>query len=165
MDAKVTWQAGLSFSGTAGTGFTVPLGSDPLAGGANDGFRPLELMAVGLAGCTAMDVISILEKKQQHISAFEVGVHTTQAQEHPKVFTQAVITYRITGQSVDEAAVLRAIELSEEKYCPSLAMLRKAVPFEFNYEVFETQGDQEAQLVKAGKYQPRNSGPAEGTAR
>jgi putative redox protein len=106
-----------------------------------------------------MDVISILQKKQQCITAFEVGVHTTQAAEHPKVFTQAVITYRITGQSVDEAAVLRAIELSEEKYCPSLAMLSKAVPFEFDYEVFEAQGDREAQLVKAGKYEPRRPDP------
>lgn len=157
MDAKVTWQTGLSFSGTATTSFQVPLSADPMVSGANDGFRPLELMAVGLAGCTAMDVISILQKKQQRITAFEVNVHTTQAEQHPKVFTQAVITYRITGQSVDEAAVVRAIELSEEKYCPSLAMLGKAVPFEFNYEVFEVQGDQEAQLVKAGKYEPRPS--------
>lgn len=137
------------------TGFQVPIGGDPKVGGANDGFRPLELMAVSLAGCTAMDVVSILEKKQQRISAFEVDVHATEAEEHPKVFTHAVITYRITGLSVDEAAVLRAIELSVEKYCPSVAMLGKAVPFEFNYEVFEDQGAQEAQLVKAGKYQPR----------
>jgi len=114
-------------------------------------------MAVSLAGCTAMDVISILQKKQQRITAFEVDVRATQAQEHPKVFTHAVITYRITGQSVDETAVLRAIELSEEKYCPALAMLGKVVPFEFNYEVFEHQGEQEAQLVKAGRYQPRAS--------
>jgi len=157
MDAKVTWQTGLSFSGTATTGFQVPLGADPLVGGANDGFRPLELMAVSVAGCTAMDVISILQKKQQRITAFEVDVHIMQAEEHPKVFTQGLITYRITGQSVDEAAVLRAIELSVEKYCPSLAMLDKTVPFEFDYEVFEIQGDREAQLVKAAKYQPRPS--------
>jgi len=157
MNAKVTWQNGLSFSGTATTGFRVPIGADPTVGGANDGFRPLELMAVSLAGCTAMDVISILQKKQQRITAFEVDVRATQAPEHPKVFTHAVITYRITGQSVDEAAVVRAIELSEEKYCPAMAMLGKTVPFEWNYEIFENQGEKEAQLVKAGRYQPRTS--------
>ena len=63
MDAKVTWQQGLSFTGSANTGFEVPLGVDPDVGGANDDFRPLELMAVSLAGCTAMDVISLLRKK------------------------------------------------------------------------------------------------------
>lgn len=63
MDAKATWHEGLSFTGTADSGFQVRLGADPEVGGANDGFRPLELMAVSLAGCTAMDVISILRKK------------------------------------------------------------------------------------------------------
>ena len=65
MDAKVIWQQGMHFTGTATTGFELPLGAGEAEGGANDGFRPLELMAVSLAGCTAMDVISILKKKQQ----------------------------------------------------------------------------------------------------
>ncbi|MFH1909188.1 MAG: hypothetical protein ABIL11_17705 [Chloroflexota bacterium] len=62
MDTRVTWQEGLTFTGTADSGFSVPLGADPAVGGADDGFRPLELMGVSLAGCTAMDVISILPK-------------------------------------------------------------------------------------------------------
>jgi putative redox protein len=75
MDAKVIWQQGLTFTGTADSGFSVPLGADPGVGGADDGFHPLELMAVSLAGCTAMDVISILKKKRQDVTAFEVSVH------------------------------------------------------------------------------------------
>jgi putative redox protein len=154
MDAKVIWQQGLSFMGTADTGFEVPLGADQEAGGANDGFRPLELMAVSLAGCTAMDVVSILKKKQQDVSAFEVKVHAVQAQEYPKVFMHTVITYLITGHSLDETAVRRAIELSLTKYCPAQAMLGKVVPMELCYEIFEGKSAQKRTLVKTGTYTP-----------
>lgn len=137
MEAKVTWSSGMTFSGTAQTGFTVPLGSDPSVGGANDGFRPLELMAVSLAGCTAMDVISILRKKQQQVSAFEVKVDAAQPDSHPHVFLSAKITYMVSGTGVDEAAVQRAIQLSATKYCPAQAMLAKAFPMQLVYEIYE----------------------------
>jgi len=152
MDAKVTWRQGLSFTGTADTGFEVPLGADLEAGGANDGFRPLELMAVSLAGCTAMDVVSILAKKKQDVTAFEVKVHADRAEEFPKVFTQIVITYLVAGHAVDEAALLRAIELSATKYCPAQAMLGKVVPMELNYELYEEEGGGKKRLVKLGAY-------------
>ncbi len=88
MDAKVIWKTGLSFTGTSDSGFTLPMGSKSETGTPNNGFRPVELLAIGLAGCTAMDVISILEKKKEKVSAFEVTVHAVRANEHPKVFTQ-----------------------------------------------------------------------------
>ena len=150
MDAKVTWKDGLSFTGSAETGFNVPLGAEPEVGGADDGFRPLELMGVSLAGCTAMDVISILKKKQQAVTGFEVKVHADRATEHPKVFTHVVVTYQVTGSNVDEVAVIRAIDLSAKKYCPAQAMLSKVVPMELVYEIYDEQGT----LVKAGKYTP-----------
>lgn len=156
MNATVAWRQGLSFTGKADTGFEVPLGADPEVGGANDGFRPLELMAVSLAGCTAMDVISILTKKKQEVTAFEVKVHAEQAEEFPKVFTQAVITYLVTGHAVDEAAVLRAIELTATKYCPAQAMLGKVVPMELVYEIYEDEGSGKTRLAKRGKYQPQS---------
>jgi putative redox protein len=155
MNANVTWHQGLSFTGKADSGFELPLGAEPEVGGANDGFQPLELMAVSLAGCTAMDVISILKKKQQAVTAFEVKVLADRAEEHPKVFTHAVITYLVTGQSVDEAAVIRAIELSATKYCPAQAMLGKVIPIELVYEIFEAAGAGKTRLVKQGKYQPQ----------
>jgi putative redox protein len=138
MDAKVVWSSGMSFSGTSNSGFAVPLDTDPSVGGTNNGFKPLELMAVSLAGCTAMDVISILRKKQQDITGFEVLVSADQRTDHPHVFTQAVITYRVTGRKVDEAALLRAIELSATKYCPAQSMLAKSFPMKFNYEIYES---------------------------
>jgi putative redox protein len=128
MDANVTWKGGMSFDGKADSGFVVPLGTDPAFGGNNDGFKPLELMAVSLAGCTAMDVISILQKKQQKVSEFVVKVHVDRVTDHPRIFEQAVIEYVVTGQQIDRSAVERAVELSETKYCPAQAMLSKAFP-------------------------------------
>lgn len=157
MDAKVIWKQGLSFTGNADTGFEVPLGADPRVGGAKDGFRPLELMAVSLAGCTAMDVVSILKKKQQDVTAFEVKVHADQADEFPKAFTHTVITYLVTGHNVDEAAVVRSIELSATKYCPAQAMLAKVVPMDLIYEIYEDEGGGKTKIMKRGIYQPHGN--------
>ena len=135
MDAKVTWSQRLSFIGEAETGFSVPLGANPQVGGENDGFRPMELIAIGLAGCTAMDVISILQNKRQNITSFEVQLHSQQTQEHPRVFTQMEIEYLICGHDVEETAVQRAIELSENKYCPAQAMFKQILPIKLSYKI------------------------------
>ena len=156
MNASVTWRQGMSFTGKADTGFEVPLGAEPEVGGAEDGFHALELMALSLAGCTAMDVISILTKKRQAVTAFEVRVDAKQAEEFPKVFTKAVITYLVTGQNVDEAAVLRSIELSATKYCPAQAMLDKVVPMDLVYEIYEDEGGGKKRLAKKGRYRPQS---------
>jgi putative redox protein len=147
MDAKVTLLEGMSFTGTANSGFEIRLGADPAVGGADDGFRPLELMAISLAGCTAMDVISILRKKQQQVTAFEVRVHADRAAEHPKVFTHVTIIYDVRGRGIDEAAVQRAIQLSAQKYCPAQAMLSKVVPTDLKYQIYEDQGNGDFKLV------------------
>ncbi|MEI8133343.1 MAG: OsmC family protein [Leptolinea sp.] len=127
LEAKVVWKGRMSFSGSADSGFSVPLGSEPGVGGDNDGFRPMELIAIGLAGCTAMDVISILSKKKQKIREFEVLVHAERGIEHPKVFTKIEVEYVVAGEEIDLSSIERAIELSETKYCPAQAMLSKAV--------------------------------------
>ncbi|UCF61511.1 MAG: OsmC family protein [Anaerolineaceae bacterium] len=137
MNARVIWKNKLTFTGTADTGFSLPLGADPKVGGDNDGFRPMELFAIGLAGCTAMDVISILQKKRQDITHFEVFVEADRASDYPRVFTDINITYEITGRGVQESAVKRAIDLSEEKYCPAHAMLRKAASINCTYTISE----------------------------
>ena len=138
MDAKVTWQGKMSFTGTADTGFQLSLGADPKVGGDNDGFRPMELMALSLAGCTAMDVISILNKKRQQVTGFEVRVHADRADDHPKVFTHVQIQYLIEGHEIDPAAVERAIDLSASKYCPAQHMLNKAVTIEHTLKISES---------------------------
>ena len=154
MDAKVTWSQGMSFTGTAESGFSVPLGAEASVGGANDGFRPLELMAVSLAGCTAMDVISILRKKQLDVTDFEVQVQARRVETHPRVIEHAKIVYLVSGHNVDEAAVLRAIELSALKYCPAQAMLSKVFPMDLLYEIYDDKGGGEKELVKQGQWMP-----------
>lgn len=123
MEANVRWKNGMSFEGSGGSGFTVPMGTSPQFGGNDDGFRPMELLLVGLAGCTAMDVISILQKKRQDVTDFEVRVNGERAADHPKVFTDITLEFVITGRAVDPAAVERAVELSATKYCSAQAML------------------------------------------
>jgi putative redox protein len=130
MDAKVVWKNRMTFSGSADSDFIIPLGTSPEVGGDDDGPRPMELLAIGLAGCTAMDVISILQKKKQEVTAFEVRVHADRAEEHPRVFTRIVMEYVVSGNKVDRTAVERAVQLSSEKYCPAQAMFNKIVPLE-----------------------------------
>ena len=152
MDAKVTWDHGMSFEGTSESGFKVPLGTVPAVGGENDGFKPMELMAISLAGCTAMDVISILRKKRQKITAYEVSVHADTAEQHPKVFTQATITYDLRGKNIDEKAVRRAIQLSADRYCPAQGMLDKVMPIELLYEIYEEDENGARTLLVKGEY-------------
>ena len=128
MDANITWQKGMSFKGSADSGFSVDLGTSTQFGGDDDGFRPLELMLISLGGCTGMDVISILQKKRQEVTGFEVKVHAERAADHPKVFTSITVEYVLNGNNLDSEAVDRAVELSSTKYCPAQAMLVQAVP-------------------------------------
>jgi putative redox protein len=137
MGAKVTWKGKMSFSGTVDSGFTVPLGADPKVGGDDDGFRPMELLAISLAGCTSMDVISILQKKRQDVSGFEVRVETERAEDHPKVYTHIILEYIVEGREIDPAAVERAIELSATKYCPVQNSLSPQIKIEHKYKIID----------------------------
>ncbi|MBN1451879.1 MAG: OsmC family protein [Anaerolineales bacterium] len=156
MNTKVIWQEGMHFSGTANSGFNVQLDAKQEVGGEGKGFVPMELMALSLAGCTAMDVISILRKKRQDVTGFEVQVDAPRADEHPKVFTRATIEYLVTGHAVGEAAVLRAIELTAESYCPAQAMLGKVMPIDLRYKIFEDEVG-EKRLVAEGVYAPEEA--------
>jgi putative redox protein len=140
MDAKVTWKQGMLFDGVgSSTGFTVPLGSRPDSSAAPHGASPMELLLLGTAGCTAMDVFSILQKKRQDVTAFEVRVRAERATEHPMVFTHITLEYVVTGHGVDPDAVQRAIDLSLGKYCGAHAMMSKAVPIEHTVTILEAE--------------------------
>ncbi|PID85256.1 MAG: osmotically inducible protein OsmC [Chloroflexi bacterium] len=137
MEAKVTWHDGLYFTGVADSGHEVILDGAPKVGGSDKGSRPLELMLMSLAGCTGMDVISILRKKRQDVTGFAVRVHADQADSHPHVYTDVTVEYIVTGHNIDPQAVERAIELSENAYCPAQAMLVKATPIKHVYQIIE----------------------------
>ena len=149
MDILLNWNGGMSFEGAGDSGFVQRMDAEESAGGENGAARPMEFIALGLAGCTAMDVISILRKKKQPVTDFKVMLHADRAEEHPKVFSHAVIEYLVTGENVDEAALLRAIELSAEKYCPAQAMLSKAFPMKLAYKILSEDG---RTILKEGTY-------------
>ncbi len=155
MDVLMKWTGKMAFEGMGESGIVQKVDADALAGGENSGPRPMELIAMGLAGCTAMDVISILQKKKQPVMGFQVKIYADRADKHPKVFTQAVVEYLVTGRGVDESAVLRAIELSAEKYCPAQAMLSKAFPMQLIYKIL----DEDSKMVlKEGEYIQEKTG-------
>ena len=154
MEVVLNWKGKMSFEGVSNSGFVQKMDSDTPVGGDNSAARPMEFIGIGLAGCTAMDVISILQKKKQPVTDFRVQIHAPRADEHPKVFTSAVIEYLVTGKDVDEAALLRAIELSAEKYCPAQAMLSKAFPMQLVYKIFDEDGKT---VVKQGEYKVKQA--------
>ncbi len=137
MDAKVTLQNGMNFLGVPDSGYEVQLDASESQGGAGKGTRPMELLAMGVAGCTAMDVISILRKKKQEVTYFEVKVHVDRSEQHPKVFTNMELEYVVTGKNLNQKAVARSVELSETKYCSGIAMLSKAVPIHSKITVIQ----------------------------
>lgn len=157
MKVDVQWQKNMTFVGTPDSGFAVQMDADTSFGGTNNGVRPMEMVALGLAGCTAMDVISILQKKRQQVTQFEVRVNAPRSAEHPKVFTRALITYIVTGKNIVESALLRSIELAATKYCPAQLMLAQVFPMELNYEIYEEIGDGTRQLAYQGTWQELSS--------
>ena len=153
MKVSVNWKENLTFVGVPDSGFPVQMDSDSSIGGTNSGVRPMEMIALGLAGCTAMDVMSILQKKRQHVTQFEVRVNAPRSADYPKVFTSAVITYIVTGTNVAEESLLRAIELAATKYCPAQAMLEQVFPMDLHYEIYEDEEDGKKRLTYQGTWQ------------
>jgi len=153
MKATVHWQNGMKFVGTGPSGFPIQMDAESALGGNDSGVRPMELMALGLIGCQAMDVISILQKKRQQITKFEVRFDGPRSPEYPKVFTGAVITFVVTGIQVSEDAVLRSIELAATKYCPASAMLEQAFPMDLHYEIYESEENGQKRLTYQGVWQ------------
>lgn len=137
MTARAVLETGMRFGADSGSAHTVTLDAAEHGGGENAGFRPMELLLVGLAGCTGMDVISILRKKRQQITAYEVRVTGTRAEDHPMVFVEITVEHIVTGHAIQPEAVARAIHLSEERYCGAGAMLGKVARLTHTYRIVE----------------------------
>ncbi len=158
MKAVVNWQDGLKFNGIGPSGFAIQMDAESTLGGRDEGIRPMEMIALGLIGCQAMDVISILQKKRQQVTDFEVRFEGPRSPEFPKVFMRAVVTFVVTGRGVSEDAVLRSIELGATKYCPAQAMLEQAFPMELQYEIYEDEVGGNNRLVHQGVWQNKSGG-------
>ena len=137
MKAKVTWLDGRAFVGESGSGHAVVMDGAPGSGGRNIGFRPMEMLLLGLGGCTAFDVVMILEKSREKITSCEVELEGERAAEDPKVFTHVKMIYRLKGKNLKPAAVERAINLSAEKYCSASIMFGKTAKIEHEWTVEE----------------------------
>jgi putative redox protein len=132
---SVNWQhEDLLLEAENDTGNKIVLDASTGVGGKNRGARPLQLLLMGLAGCTAMDVLSILQKKREPVQDFQVIVSGEQVESHPRVFSALHIEYLITGD-VSEKSVERAIQLSENVYCPAQAMLRPGAEITSSYRI------------------------------
>ncbi len=153
MRASINWEGGMKFVGAGPSGFPIQMDAESTLGGNDSGVRPMELMALGLIGCQAMDVISILQKKRQQVTKFEVRFDGPRSPEYPKVFTRAEITFVVTGKQVSEDAVLRSIELAATKYCPASAMLEQAFPMDLQYEIYDEEDGGDARLIHQGVWQ------------
>ena len=137
MKARIKWVDGISFRGETESGHSVSIDGAPNIGGKNLGPRPMELILLGLGGCSSIDVILILQKSRQEVTDCVVEIDSTRASEDPKVFTDIHLHFIVTGKSLNAQQVERAINLSAEKYCSASIMLRSTVNITHDFEIIE----------------------------
>ncbi len=137
--SRIVLRDDMIFTAYSSNGYSLPLDAQKAVGGHDAGISPMELLLTALAGCTGMDVISILRKKQQQVTGFEIQVEGVRADEHPRVFVEIWVKYTIMGQNIDPKAVERAIELSRDKYCGAAATLRHTAQIHYDYVIVETE--------------------------
>ena len=139
MQATIKWLDSVAFEASSGSGHSLVLDGSPEHGGRNAGIRPMEAMLIGLGGCSAFDVVTMLKKGRQEITGCVVELEANRADAIPSVFTDITMKYVVTGRGVSTNRVARAVELSAEKYCSASAMLREAgVRLTHTFEVRET---------------------------
>jgi len=135
MKARVKWVEKATFVGESGSGHSVVMDGPPDSGGRDLGIRPMEMMLLGMGGCTAFDVVMILKKARQEIADCVVELEARRADTEPRVFTHIHVHFVVTGSRLSDKQVARAVELSAEKYCSASIMLGKSVEITHDYEI------------------------------
>ncbi len=136
MQAKIQWVNKTHFIASADSGHEVPLDGAPEAGGQSQGFRPMELVLMGLGGCTSFDVVSILAKSRQNVVNCVTEITAERATEIPHVFESIHITFKVSGKDLNETKVARAVSLYAEKYCSASIMLKRGgLKITHDYEI------------------------------
>lgn len=135
MKTRIKWVQDVMFVGETGSGHTVVMDGAPEAGGRNLGGRPMEMLLVGLGGCSAFDVVTILKRGREAVTDCIVEIDAERADSDPKVFTTIKMHYIITGNKLDANKVERAIKLSTDKYCSASAMLGAVAKIIHDFEV------------------------------
>ena len=134
MKARVKWVEGAMMVGEAGSGHSVVMDGPPDFGGRDLGVRPMEMLLLGLGGCTQFDVLHILRKSRLEVTDCEVELEAERAEAEPKVFTRIHVHYKVTGHGLTEKAVERAVKLSAEKYCSASIMLGAMAEISHDFE-------------------------------
>jgi len=137
MKTKIKWIDGVSFVGESGSGHAVVIDGAPEHGGRNIGVRPVELVLMGAAACSAFDVVHILKKARQPIADCTVDAEAERAATDPKVFTKIHLKFAVAGRGLDARHVERAVKLSKEKYCSATIMLAKTAEITYDIEVID----------------------------
>ncbi len=137
MKARIKWIEGVSFAGQSESGHTVVMDGPPDAGGKNLGVRPMEMLLLGMGGCTAFDVVHILRKSRQPVSDCVAEIDAERADTDPKVFTKIHVHFIVKGQGLDPRRVEQAIKLSAEKYCSASIMLGRVADVSHDFEIQE----------------------------
>jgi putative redox protein len=138
MKARVKWVEAMTFVGESGSGHSVVMDGPPESGGRDLGIRPMEMLLLGMGGCTAFDVVMILGKARQQIVDCVVDIDATRADTDPKVFTQIHVHFVVTGHDLSDRQVARAVDLSAEKYCSASIMLGKTATITHDYEIVDS---------------------------
>ena len=133
-EIEAEWQGEGAFIGRNSQGGMVQMGKM----GDRPGVSPMELLLVGLAGCTGYDVVDILLKKRESLKAVKVKVRAKRAEDYPQIYTEIEITYLFWGKGIKPASVERAIQLSEEKYCSVSAMLKSVAEIRCTYQIIDS---------------------------
>ena len=137
MNISVNWVDGMLMVGKSHSGHSITMDGPPEIGGENLGVRPMEMLLLGVAGCTMIDVVSTLKKMRQDLIQCETKVNAERANDHPKVFTDIHIQFVIKGKDLDQNKVEKAITLSAEKYCSASIMLGKTASITHDFEIVE----------------------------
>jgi putative redox protein len=137
MKAAVRWIGKVGFEGRSESGHTVIMDGSSEVGGENRGPRPMEMLLLGMGGCTAIDVVMILAKARQDVTDCVAHIEAERAPDHPKVFTRIHVHFVVTGRGLDPKRVEKAIQLSAEKYCSASIMLGKTATMSHDFEIVE----------------------------
>ncbi len=137
MKARVKWLDHMTFVGESESGHSVVMDGPPAAGGRNLGIRPMEMILLGLGGCSSFDVVSILKKSRQNITNCQVEITAERAETDPKVYTKIHAHFVVEGKDLNEKQVAKAVSLSADKYCSVSIMLAATVDITHDYEIIE----------------------------
>ncbi|MEQ1531724.1 MAG: OsmC family protein [Methylococcales bacterium] len=137
MQATVKWVDGMMFLGESGSGHTVVMDGPPDHGGRNMGIRPMEMLLLGVGGCSSFDVVQILQKGRNDLVSCKVDISAERVDAIPSVFSKIHLHFVVSGHELKASAVERAVKLSAEKYCSASIMLSKAVEITHDFEVIE----------------------------